>query len=65
LAVFIQLIDLVVLLPIYLLIKLAMEGDEEISSPLLSQFHRLIVNPTLMILLLPAIYFQRQIKRHA
>jgi exosortase F-associated protein len=65
LAFFIQLIDLFILLPIYLVIKLTVEGDEEISSPLLSQFHRLIVNPTLMILLIPAIYFQRQLKTHA
>ncbi|MCX8492556.1 MAG: hypothetical protein ORN54_15975 [Cyclobacteriaceae bacterium] len=65
LAFFIQLIDLFILLPVYLVIKLTLEGDEEISSPLLSQFHRLIVNPTLMILVIPAIYFQRQLKKNA
>lgn len=59
LALVIQLIDLFVLLPIYLFIKLSIEGNSEISSPLLSQFHRLIVNPTLLILLIPAVYFQR------
>ncbi len=59
----IQLIDFFVLLPAYLLVKLNVEGDIEISSPLLSQFHRLIVNPTLMILLIPAVYFQRFIKK--
>ena len=59
----IQLIDFFVLLPVYLLVKLSLEGDIEISSPLLSQFHRLIVNPTLMILLIPAVYFQRFIKK--
>ena len=59
----IQLIDFFVLLPVYLLVKLNVEGDIEISSPLLSQFHRLIVNPTLMILLIPAVYFQRFIKK--
>ncbi len=59
----IQLLDFFVLLPIYLLVKLNLEGDIEISSPLLSQFHRLIVNPTLMILLIPAVYFQRFIKK--
>ncbi len=48
----IQLINFFILLPPYLLVKLNLEGDTEISSPLLSQFHRLIVNPTLMILLL-------------
>jgi exosortase F-associated protein len=55
----IQLIDTFLLLPLYLLLKLVWEGDSEISSPLLSQFHRLIVNPTLMILIIPAVYYQR------
>jgi exosortase F-associated protein len=59
LALFIQLIDGLVLLPLYLILKLRWEGTSEISSPLLSQFHRLIINPTLMILLIPAIYFQK------
>lgn len=56
---YLQLVDIVVLLPLYLLIKIGLEGPSEISSPLLSQLHRLIVNPILMILLIPAIYFQR------
>lgn len=59
LAWYIQLVDTVVLLPIYLFIKLNYEGDAEISMPLLSQLHRLIVNPTLMVLLIPAVYYQR------
>jgi exosortase F-associated protein len=59
LTVAIELIDVLVLFPIYLSLKLPSEGVAEISSPLLSQFHRLIVNPTLMILLIPAIYYQR------
>jgi exosortase F-associated protein len=58
-AIGIQLIDLFVLFPIYLIIKLSIEGDSEISSPFLSQFHRLIVNPTLMILIIPAVYYQK------
>jgi exosortase F-associated protein len=58
-ALILQAIDLFILLPIYLVIKLSFEGNTEISSPLLSQFHRLIVNPTLLILLIPAVYFQR------
>ncbi|MCA4900309.1 MAG: hypothetical protein ACK514_15775 [Bacteroidota bacterium] len=58
-ALILQAIDLFILLPIYLAIKLSIEGNTEISSPLLSQFHRLIVNPTLLILLIPAVYFQR------
>ena len=63
LAIAIQIIDGLILLPIYLTVKLSMEGTSEISTPLLSQFHRLIINPTLMILLIPAIYFQRFSKR--
>ena len=59
LAIFVQLADGLILLPIYLIVKLSLEGTSEISAPLLSQFHRLIVNPTLMILLIPAMYFQR------
>ncbi|MBS1949720.1 MAG: hypothetical protein OJF59_002655 [Cytophagales bacterium] len=59
LALLIQLIDSFVLLPIYLYYKLSTEGVSEISDPFLSQFHRLIINPTLMILLIPAVYFQK------
>jgi exosortase F-associated protein len=59
LAFYIQLIDLFLLFPIYLAFKLPAEGASELSSPFLSQFHRLIVNPTLMILLIPALIFQR------
>lgn len=54
-----QLIDTFILLPIYLVLKLSLEGTSELSSPLLSQLHRLIVNPTIMVLLIPAVYFQR------
>jgi exosortase F-associated protein len=59
LAFYIQLVDTLILLPVYLSIKLTFEGDSEISIPLLSQLHRLIVNPTLMVLLIPAVYYQR------
>jgi exosortase F-associated protein len=58
-AFYVQLIDGLFLLPLYLSIKIAWEGTSEISSPLLSQLHRLIINPTLMILLIPAVYFQK------
>lgn len=57
------LVELFVILPAYLVIKLTMEGDSEISSPLLSQVHRLIVNPTLMILLMAGFVYQRFRKR--
>ena len=55
----VQLVDTLILLPAYLVIKLTWEGESEISSPLLSQLHRMIVNPTLMILIIPGVYFQR------
>ncbi len=63
LALGIQIIDALVLLPLYFVVKLSWEGTSEISSPLLSQFHRLIVNPTLMLLLIPAVYFQERLKK--
>lgn len=59
LALMVQGIDTLVLLPLYLVVKLSIEGDQEISMPILSQLHRLIVNPTLMVLLIPAVYYQR------
>lgn len=57
------LLELLVILPAYLIIKLTLEGDSEISSPLLSQVHRLIVNPMLMILLMAGFIYQRYIKK--
>ncbi|MBL7843336.1 MAG: hypothetical protein KF846_03570 [Cyclobacteriaceae bacterium] len=59
LAFFIFLIELFILLPVYFIIKLSLEGDSEISSPLLSQVHRLIVNPLLMFLLMAGFVYQR------
>jgi exosortase F-associated protein len=47
------------MLPLYLTLKLSLEGTSEISSPLLSQIHRLIVNPLLMLLLIVGFYYQR------
>src|SRR5690606_12580933 len=44
---YVFLLELLVILPLYFYVKLSVEGDSEISSPLLSQIHRLIVNPTL------------------
>ena len=56
-------IELLILLPAYLTIKLSLEGTSEISSPLLSPIHRLIVNPMLMIMLIVAFYYQRYRER--
>jgi exosortase F-associated protein len=53
------LVELLVLLPVYFILKYTWEGDSEISSPLLSQLHRLIINPTLMIMLIVAFYYQK------
>ena len=58
-AFFVFCFELVVLLPVYFVIKLKVEGVSEISSPLLSQVHRLIVNPLLMVMLIVAFYYQR------
>lgn len=63
LSAFLQVIDTFILLPFYLFLKLYLEGTNEISSPLLSQLHRLIVNPTLMMLIFPAVYLQRFVQK--
>lgn len=47
------------LLPLYLWAKLSLEGPSEISSPLLSPIHRMVVNPLLMIVLMAAFYYQQ------
>jgi len=59
---YVFLAELLILLPLYFLIKLSLEGSSELSSPLLSQFHRLIVNPILMILLMTGFLYQRNKK---
>jgi exosortase F-associated protein len=64
LAFYIQLIDLFVLFPLYLSLKIPFEGISEISSPFLSQLHRLIVNPTLILLLIAGIYYQKLVTKH-
>jgi exosortase F-associated protein len=52
--------ELLIILPLYFWIKLSVEGDSELSSPLLSQIHRLIINPTLMILLIVSFLYQKR-----
>ena len=52
-------IELLILLPFYLAVKLTLEGDSEISAPLLSFIHRLIVNPLLMMILLVGLLYQK------
>ncbi len=53
-------IELLIILPLYFWIKLSIEGDSELSSPLLAQIHRLIINPTLMILLIVSFLYQKK-----
>ncbi len=57
------LVELFIILPLYFWIKLSTEGDSELSSPLLSQIHRLIINPTLMILLMVSFLYQKRQNR--
>jgi hypothetical protein len=57
------LLEILVILPTYLVVKLNIEGDSEISSPLLSQVHRLIVNPVLMFLLILGFIYQKLIEK--
>jgi exosortase F-associated protein len=58
-AFFVFCFELFIILPVYFVFKLALEGTSEISSPLLSQIHRLVVNPMLMLILIIGFYFQR------
>lgn len=62
-AFYVFLFEVLVLLPAYFIIKLSLEGDSEISSPLLSQIHRIIINPTLMILLMIGFFYQKVIQK--
>ncbi len=50
--------ELFFFLPLYFILKLSLEGNSEISSPLLSQLHRMIVNPLLMIVLIMGFVYQ-------
>ena len=58
-AFYVFLAELLILLPVYLWIKLSLEGPSEISSPLLQPIHRMIVNPLLMIILIGSFYYQQ------
>lgn len=58
-AFFLFLTEVFLILPLYFFVKLSMEGASEISSPMLSQVHRLIVNPLLMFLLMAGFGYQK------
>lgn len=62
-AVIVFIIEILIILPVYFSIKLTLEGDSEISSPLLSQIHRLIVNPILMIVLIFSFFYQEWMEK--
>jgi exosortase F-associated protein len=55
-ALWVQLAGLVFILIPYFLLKLVFHTG---NGPLVSFLHRLILNPTLLILLIPAFYYQR------
>jgi len=61
-AFFVQLFGLFIVLPLYFYFKLTLEGPSEISSPLLSFIHRVVVNPIIMLLLIPAFYYQIKLR---
>lgn len=63
LAWYVFLVELLIILPAYFCAKLTLEGPSEISSPLLSPIHRIVVNPLLMFTLIAALYYQRWVKR--
>jgi exosortase F-associated protein len=60
LAFYVFLLELLVISPCYFAIKLTLEGPTEISTPMLSQIHRLIVNPMLMMVLIASFYYQKK-----
>lgn len=53
------LLEVGLILPVYFFFKLSLEGPTELSSPLLSQVHRMVVNPLLMFLLMAGFIYQR------
>lgn len=59
-AVFIFAIGLFILLPIYLILVL---NFFESTYTFLNHMHRLVLNPVLMMLLIPAFYYQRSLKQ--
>jgi exosortase F-associated protein len=56
-AVWVQLIGMVFILVPYFIIKFNFPGY---NGPLVSFLHRLVLNPTLLLLLIPAFYYQKK-----
>jgi exosortase F-associated protein len=59
-AVWVQLAGVVLFLLPYFVLKICFPSY---NGPLLSFLHRLILNPTLLLLLIPAFYYQRSLSR--
>ena len=60
---YVEIFGLLILLPIYFLVKLQVEGPTELSSPMLSFIHRLVINPTLMLMLIVGLFYQQQVEK--
>jgi exosortase F-associated protein len=58
-ALWVQLAGMILFLFPYFILKL---NFPRYNGPLISFLHRLILNPTLMLLLIPAFYYQKQLK---
>lgn len=58
---YVQLFGLVVLFPIYIYLTLNAASNAEYSA--LVPLYRLVMNPILMVLLIPAFYFQQKLKK--
>lgn len=58
---YVQLFGLVVLFPIYIYLTLNANSNAEYSA--LVPLYRMVMNPILMVLLIPAFYFQQKIKQ--
>ncbi|MDL5048295.1 exosortase F system-associated protein [Oscillatoria amoena NRMC-F 0135] len=58
---YVQLFGLVVLFPIYIYLTLNTASSAEYSA--LVPLYRLVMNPILMVLLIPAFYFQQKLKK--
>lgn len=59
-AFWVLLVGLFILLPIYLMLYLSQPPG---LSSMIAHLHRLVLNPVLMMLLIPAFYYQRQVAR--
>src|SRR5687768_12199092 len=61
-AVYVQVVGMVLFLFPYFLLKIYFP---RYNGPLISFLHRLVLNPTLLMLLIPAFYYQKSLKQKA